>query len=90
MKKIRLKAAPEDFKNILSLGRLVDRSHTNDDKSATESDGLNATQDCEKPTKVQRRGEMTKQTGIYPVDITAGGRTMLVYCDLVEKTLGDT
>ena len=41
--------------------------------------------------KIESRGAMIKQFGNYPVDLTAGCRTMFVYCDLVQnEILGDT
>ena len=55
------------------------------------SHDLEVPQDCKKPKKVERRGEMSEQIGNYPVDLTAGCHTMFVYCDLVQnEILGDT
>ena len=80
------------MKNILGLEYLVDCSQTNNDSKQPEgSHDLEVPQDCKKPKKVERRGEMSEQIGNYPVDLTAGCHTMFVYCDLVQNEIhGDT
>ena len=66
---------------------LVDCSQTNNDSKQPErSHDLEVTQDCKKPKKYERRGEMSKQIGNYPVDLTAGCHTMFV-CDLVQNEI---
>ena len=91
-KKILLKAVSEDLKNTLGLEYLVDCSQTNNDSKQPEGSlDLEVPQDCKKPKKVERRGEMSEQIGNHPVDLTAGCHTMFVYCDLVQnEILGDT
>ena len=80
------------MKNILGLEYLVDCSQTNNDsKQPVGSHDSEVPQDCKKPKKVERRGEMSEQIGNYPVDLTAGCHSMFVYCDLVQnEILGDT
>ena len=76
------------MKNIPGLECLVDCSPTNDDDKHTEgSHGFEVPRDSKKPQNAGRRGEMTEQTGNYPVDLTPGCHTMFVYCVLVQNEI---
>ena len=76
-KKVRLKAVSKGLKNILGLEYLADCSQTNIDAKHPEGrHDLEVPQDCKKPKKVERRGEMSEQIGNYPVDLTAGCHTV--------------